>query len=53
LPRCGPGGIEHCFQFTKRFDQHDAMAVSELIVEGDALKAFESQVTDMELRRNY
>ena len=43
------GGDRALLQFTKRFDQHDAMAVSELIVEGDALKAFESQVTDMEL----
>ena len=43
------GGDRALLQFTKRFDQHDAMAVSALIVEGDALKAFESQVTDMEL----
>lgn len=43
------GGDRALLQFTKRFDQHDAMAVSELIVEGESLKAFESQVTDMEL----
>ena len=43
------GGDRALLQFTKRFDQHDAMAVSELVVEGESLKAFESQVTDMEL----
>ncbi|MEC8001741.1 MAG: histidinol dehydrogenase, partial [Pseudomonadota bacterium] len=41
-------GDQALLEFTQRFDQHPAESVSELVFEGDALKAFESQITGAE-----
>lgn len=41
-------GDQALLEFTQRFDQHPAESVSELVFEGDTLKAFESQITAAE-----
>ena len=41
-------GDKALLEFTRRFDQHPAESVSELLFESDTLKAFESQVTSVE-----
>lgn len=43
------GGDRALLAFTQRFDQNTAESVSELIFEGDTLKAFESRITTDEL----
>ncbi len=42
------GGDQALLEFTRRFDQHPAESVSELLFEGDALKVYESQITAQE-----
>ena len=41
-------GDQALLEFTQRFDQHPAESVSELVFEGDTLKAFESRITAAE-----
>ena len=38
-------GDQALLEFTQRFDQHPADSISQLLFEGDALQAFESQIT--------
>ena len=42
------GGDQALLECTRRFDQHPAESVSELLFESDTLKAFESQITAAE-----
>ena len=41
-------GDQALLDFTRRFDQHPAESLSELVFESDTLKAFESQITAAE-----